>query len=361
MKGVLSRYLLREAGTAWLGVTLILLTIMMSTRFARFLAQAAAGELPQELLLKVAGLSSLQYLGLLVPVSLMLAVMMALGRLYQDNEVAAMTGCGVSMWTLYQPFLLLGAGLSVLTALLAFQVGPWAGRTADYMVKDAARFIKLNPFEAGHFRSIGDGRSVVFTERMSADGSELENVVAQIQERGGTSFVTARHGRQTVDAKTGVRSVILEQGHRYVGAPGAAQFDIIDFDSLTTNVKPPQFLYTSSKRAIAPTGQLLGTGNPQDRAELQWRIAAPITVLVLTLLAVPLSYVRPRQGRYGKLVVGIFAYLIYSQLLGVAQTWVAKESPLGSFGMWWVHLLMLGWALLLIAGQQNWLRSRRLA
>src|SRR3546814_2568615 len=78
-------------------------------------------------------------------------------------------------------------------------------------------------------------------------------------------------------------------------------------------------MYSSSKRKIEPTGRLLGTGDPQDRAELQWRVGAPIAVLVLTLLAVPLSYIRPRQGRYGKLVIGILAYLIYSQLLGVAQ------------------------------------------
>src|SRR3546814_14223961 len=97
---------------------------------------------------------------LLIPVSLLLAVMMALGRLYQDNEIAAMTGCGVSLWTLYRPFLLLGTALAVLTALLAFQIGPWAGRTSDYLVKDAARFIKYNPFGEGRFKSIGDDREI---------------------------------------------------------------------------------------------------------------------------------------------------------------------------------------------------------
>jgi len=359
MRGILGRYLLREAGIAWFGVTLVLLAIMVSTRFARFLAEAAAGDLPQNLLLQVAALSSLQYLVLLIPVSLLLSIMMALGRLYQDNEVAAMTGCGVSLWTLYRPFLLLGAALAVLTALLAFQVGPWAGRTSDYLVKEAARFIKYNPFEEGRFKSIGDDRAVVFTEKMSAGGDRLENVVAQIHESETTSFVTARSGTQSIDTATGDRTIVLQQGHRYVGEPGSAQFDVIDFDTLTTNVKPPQFMYSSSKRKIEPTGRLLGTGDPQDRAELQWRIGAPIAVLVLTLLAVPLSYIRPRQGRYGKLVVGIVAYLVYSQLLGIAQSWVAKDKPLGHYGLWWVHVLMLGWALLLIARQQNWLRRSR--
>src|SRR3546814_5350218 len=96
---------------------------------------------------------------------------MALGRLYQDNEIAAMTGCGVSLWTLYRPFLLLGTALAVLTALLAFQIGPWAGRTSDYLVKDAARFIKYNPFEEGRFKSIGDDR------RSEEHTSELQSLM----------------------------------------------------------------------------------------------------------------------------------------------------------------------------------------
>src|SRR3546814_8406115 len=112
---------------------------------------------------------------------------MALGRLYQDNEIAAMTGCGVSLWTLYRPFLLLGTALAVLTALLAFQIGPWAGRTSDYLVKDAARFIKYNPFEEGRFKSIGDDRAVIFTEKMSPGGDHLDHILAQIHEQKVTS------------------------------------------------------------------------------------------------------------------------------------------------------------------------------
>ncbi len=359
MKGVLDRYLLREAGSAWLGVTLVLLAIMVSSRFARFLAQAAAGELPQDLLLQVALLSSLQVLVLLIPVSLLLAIMMALGRLYQDNEVAAMTGCGVGLWSLYRPFMLLGGALAVVTAALAFQIGPWAGRTSDYAVKNAARFIKFNPFEEGHFKSVADDRAVVFTEHMSPNGDRLENVIGQIVETNTRSFITARRGSQAVDADTGVRDVVLEEGYRYSGVPGSAAFDVIRFDKLTTHIRPPEFMYVSSKRKIMKTSELLGSSDPKDRAELQWRIGAPISVFVLALLAVPLAHTRPRQGRYGKLVIGIVVYLVYSQLLGVAQAWVAKDAPISVLGLWWVHALMLAAAGLLLAQRQNWLQRRR--
>jgi lipopolysaccharide export LptBFGC system permease protein LptF len=155
---ILDRYLLTEATAAWFAVTFVLLSIMLSTRFTRALAQAAAGNLPKELLFEVAALSSLQYLVILIPFSLMLAIMLALGRLYRDNEIAAMTGCGVGLDGLYRPFLVLGIVLATLTALLAFHVGPWAGRTSDYLVKNAARMIQYNPFEAGHFKEVAGGR-----------------------------------------------------------------------------------------------------------------------------------------------------------------------------------------------------------
>lgn len=353
-RGILTRYLLREAGGAWLAVTVVLLAIMLSTRFARFLAQAAAGELPRELLFKVVALSSLQYLVILIPVSLMLAVMLALGRLYKDNEVAAMTGCGVGLSGLYRPLMLLGAAISLLTAALAFQIGPWAGRTADFQVKNAARFIQFNPFEPGRFKEVAGGRAVFYTAGMNSDGSQLETVFAQIQEREGRSIVIARNGAQTTNPESGEREIVLREGFRYLGDAGRADYDVMKFQEFTTWVAPPEFIYISGKRKLQATGDLLASDSPEDRAELQWRIAAPISVMILSLLAVPLAHIRPRQGRYGKLVLGILAYLLYSQLLGLGQAWIAQGKVAPGFGLWWVHAVMLSIALWLVARRQNW-------
>ncbi|QHS11475.1 LPS export ABC transporter permease LptF [Sinimarinibacterium sp. NLF-5-8] len=356
---ILDRYLLREAGGAWLAVTVVLLAIMLSTRFTRFLAQAAAGELPRELLFKVAALSSLQYLVILIPVSLMLAIMLSLGRLYRDNEIAAMTGCGVGLVALYRPFVLLGILLALLTAALAFQVGPWAGRTVDYSIKNAARLIQFNPFEEGRFTSVMKDRAVFYTERMSAGGAELETVIAQIEEaQGGVSFVTARRGTQHTDPVTGERSVHLFDGRRYRGIPGQAGFDVMRFDELATRVSPPEFDYTRSKRKLATMAELLGSDDLADRAELEWRVAAPVSVLILTLLAVPLAYIAPRQGRYGKVVWGVGAYLLYSQLMGLGQAWLAKGRIPVEVGLWWVHALMLVWAVYLVGLRLNLWRRR---
>jgi lipopolysaccharide export system permease protein len=332
--GILDRYLLREAGGAWLAVTLVLLAIMLSTRFARFLGEAASGILPRDLLFEVVALSSLQYLAILVPASLLLAVMLALGRLYKDNEVAAMSGCGVSMAQLYRPFLVLGVLLSLFTAALTLFIGPWAGRTAEYISKDAARFVQYNPFEAGHFKDVAGGRATVYTAEMDAKGQHLGSVFARIHEKGGDTIVVAKGGTQIANSTTGERVVTLTDGYRYRGEAGQAQFDIMRF--------------TTDKRRLYQTSELWNSPDPQDQAELQWRLAAPISVLVLVLLAVPLSHIGPRQGRYGKLVIGILIYLVYTQLIAMGQAWIAKGHLSPQVGLWWAHALMLGVALTLI-------------
>jgi lipopolysaccharide export system permease protein len=352
---VLGRYLLREGIGAWVAVTLVLLAIMLSTRFARFLAEAAAGALPREFLLKVVALSSLQYLVILIPVSLLLAILLSLGRMYRDQEITAMTSCGVGPLALYGPFLGMAAAVSILTAALSFQIGPWAGRQADYLVKDAQRLLQFTPFEPGVFRSVAGGRAVFYTAGMNETGDKLETVFALFHEERGSSVITAQNGVQERDSQSGDRIVKLEQGYRYAGTPGEADYDIVRFETLTTRVAPPAVLYTTSRRKIQETGKLIASDDMQDKAELQWRIAAPVSVLLLALLAVPLAYSSPREGRYGKLVLGLVVYLVYTNLLAIGQAWISKGLMPAAVGLWWVHSMALALALWMIARRMGWI------
>ena len=357
---ILGRYLLREGFSAWAAVTLVLLAIMLATRFARFLAEAAAGALPREFLLKVVALSSLQYLVILIPVSLLLAILLSLGRMYRDQEISAMTGCGVGPLALYRPFLGMAVAIAGLTAALSFQIGPWAGRQADYLVKDAQRLVQFTPFEPGVFREVAGGRAVFYTAGMNETGDKLKTVFALFHEERGSSVVTAQHGVQQRDPASGDRIVKLEQGYRYTGTPGHADYDIVRFETLSTRVAPPAVLYTTSRRKIQETGKLLDSEDAADKAELQWRIAAPVSVLLLALLAVPLAYASPREGRYGKLVLGLLAYLGYTNLLALGQAWIAKGFMPVAVGLWWVHALAGALALWLIARRMGWVLPRRL-
>lgn len=350
---ILDRYLIRDAAASWAAVAIVLLAIMLSTRFAFFLALSAKGDLPPSLLFTVVALSSLRYLVLLVPVSLLLGVMLSLGRLYKDNEVAALTGCGIGLRQFYRPYVVFGVALATLTAALAFHISPWAARQADYLLKDAKRLVQYTPFESGRFKPVADGRAVFYTSEVSGDGTTLGQVLAFIEEKGGTTLVTAQAGEQRIDPDTGERQITLRGGQRLRAVAGDEASERTDFELFSTRITPPDFEFSSGSRAIRATGALVASGDPKDRAELHWRIAAPISTLVLLLLAVPLGYLAPREGRYSKLVWGILAYLAYSNLLSLGQTWLAKGTVPPIVGLWWVHLLFLG-----LAGFLIWRRDR---
>jgi lipopolysaccharide export system permease protein len=270
-----------------------------------------------------------------------------------------MTGCGVGPLYLYRPFVTLALALAAVTAALAFQIGPWAGREAEQLLKDARRLIQYTPFEAGQFKQVADNRGVFYTARMDAAADTLDTVFARINEKRGPSIVTARRGSQTLDPQTGERLVTLEQGYRYSGVPGRAEYDIVKFDKLTTRVAPPELIERSGKRGLQETSALLGSDDPQDQAELAWRLAAPVSVLILALLAVPLAHTSPRSGRYGRLILGILLYLAYANLIALGQSWMAKGYVSPIVGLWWVHAMVAALAVALISRRLGWgLRHR---
>lgn len=353
--GILGRYLLREATGALAAVAVVLLAIMMSAQFARYLAQAAGGKIPKDVLLSVVGLTSLQYLMILIPFSALLAVMLTLGRLYKDQEIAAMSGCGVGGRRLYAPFLLLAVGMSLLAGAFSFQIGPWAGRQADYLLKDGRWLIQFNPFEEGRFKEVGNGRATFYTDRVEAGGEKLGLVFGELREDDGVSALTARSGRYTL-AADGTRQLVLEDGWRFHGQPGQGNYDITHYDTLTSRIQLPEFVYKTEVRKIRPTSELLASRDRADRAEWHWRLAAPISVFLMILIAVPLSHLAPRQGRYGKLVVGILVYLVYSNLLTFGQTYIAKGKMPEALGLWWIHAAAAALALALIARREGWWR-----
>lgn len=353
---VLDRYLMREAAAAWAAVTFVLLAIMLSTRFASVLNFAAKGEVPRDILFQVVLLSTLRYLVILMPASLLLAIMLSLGRMYSDNEIAAMTGCGVGLGRLYRPFIWLAAALAVMTAVLSFSIGPWAGRQADFLVKDAKRLIQYTPFEPGQFKLAAGGKAVFYTASMNPAGNQFGQVFAQIEESRGSSVVVADHGEQSSDPLSGDRAVHLFDGYRYYGTPGTADYDVVKFKELTLRLSPPAFDYINNQRVLKPTDELLGSHDLQDLAELHSRLAAPLSVLILALLAVPLSHTRPREGRYGKLVLGIVAVLVYLNLTILGAKWIGGGKIPAILGLWWVHILVFMVAFWLIARRQGWVR-----
>ena len=135
--------------------------------------------------------------------------------------------------------------------------------------------------------------------------------------------LSAQRGRRWQD-ETGAQYLLLLDGYRYEGRPGDAAFRIVRFEQHAVRIEAPDIVPSLRKQRARPTTELLGAQEPAAVAELQWRVSMPLSVLLLALLAVPLSRTNPRQGKYARLFVAVLVYLIYSNLLGVSNSWVAR-------------------------------------
>ncbi|MEM9058677.1 MAG: LPS export ABC transporter permease LptF [Pseudomonadota bacterium] len=350
MLRLLDRYVLTETLMTWLAVTGVLLFILISNQFARVLGQAAEGNLPRDAVFLLLGLSTLNYLTILVPVGLFLAVMLALGRLYKDSEMAAIGACGVSPQRLLRPLMLLAGVLAVLLAWLSLSIAPWAANEVHLLKRTAKQDAQVTGLEAGRFRSAGDGRAVFYAEAVDADG-RLRNVFLQRRKDDVIEVALAARGEQVTDPDTGVRSMVLYDGERYEGVPGTLEFQVVRFAEHGIPIRLPPPDTESDDPDIVSTAALLAAGDREAMAELQWRLSIPLSAIVLVLLALPLSRTSPRQGRYGKLALAVLVYILYSNFLGAARVWVEQGSVPTVVGLWWVHLLAVGIALQLLAHQ----------
>ena len=363
MLRIIDRYLLREVLLGWMAITLILWLIMISHRLVRYLAQAATGELPGGVIFTLLGVKTIWLLVYIMPFSLALGVVMGLGRMYRDNEMTALGACGVGPWRLYQP--LLGAGLVVALGLgwMALVASPAVSAYGDEVTRKAEQEADVSLLGAGRFNTLRHGRMTFYAERLSKDKKNMENLFVHIRgdkkKEKPPKVITAASGHRMHDKKSGDEYIVFVDGTLYEGKPGEANYRIMKFGQQGVRVELSGSARRSHKSEIMPSADLLASTRLEDIAELQWRLSVPITVMVLIFLAVPLSRVSPRKGRYGGIVMAVLVLVIYFNLLGVSKVWVEQGIIPSGIGLWWVHLLPVLLALVLLYGSQLTCRLRR--
>lgn len=349
---ILGRYVLREVITAWIVVMGVLLIILLANQVAAVLERAAAGQFPQGVVLELIYLGMLQYLSILVPFGLLLGIVLALGRLYHDSELAAAFACGVRPATLYGGVIGLGVVLAAGLAALTLFVAP--GATAQALsIRDAAiRAGQFAPLQAGTFRAFAGGTAVVYAERVDKDGT-LRNVFLERNHGSVVEVTLAQRAVQTVTPDANMQTIELFDGQRYEGVPGSAQFrSMPSFDELTIPVRLPPSARVVTDLDAQPTAALLASADPKRQAKLQWRISMPLMCIVLTVLAVPLARLKPRQGRYARIWLALVVYLVYWNLISAGQAWIASGAVPAAVGLWWAHAAVVLLALAVIFAPQ---------
>jgi len=326
-----------------LGVIGALAAILLIYDMGAVLGRAAQMQYPRALVLRLFGLGVSEHVSILLPLGLSLGIVLALGRLYNENEMVAAQACGYGRARAYLPALWLAVPIVALSAWLNLQLAPWAASQRAALSAEAIRSGLAVPFEAGRFRTFDDGRTVVYARSAAASG-ELEHVFIKQTLANGIAATVARRAVREVAPDGLTQTIKLLDGERLEGVPGTQRFRRLRFAELRIPLAAPEMAARRAQVDERPTAQLLGSVERGERAELQWRLGLPLMAVVLTAIAVPLGRLRPRQGRYAHVWLAVLLFAAYGNLATAARTWYERGATPPQLGIWWIHALFIALA-----------------
>ncbi len=338
---IFRRALLREFGNLALAVFATLFAITLTTQLIRLLGQAAIGDVLSEGVVALLAFSALNYLPVLLSLTLFITVLMTLSRSYRESEMVIWFGSGLSLLAWVRPVLLFASPLVALVALLSLLLSPWAiGKAEEYRRQMDLRD-QASRVAPGVFREAAGADRVFFVEEIAGDQTNVQNVFIAQMQQGRLGITVSRRGYRE-SAENGDRFVVLLDGRRYEGIPGDLDFKVMDFQRYAMKVETRETpAEQASTKAMSTFALLQARGNP-GLAELVWRLGLPISAMILALLAIPLSFVNPRASRSVNLLFALLTYMVYANLLSIVQAWVSQGRLAFTTGWWAVHAGMLG-------------------
>lgn len=335
--GIAFRYVSRELLALFLVTAVVLLVIALGGRFMGYLQDAAVGKHSADALLKIIALRIPGFLQLTMPFAFYIALVLTTARLYADQEMTVLVSGGSSPLQVLS-WIGLGALVVASTVLyLSTDVTPRA-------LADLERFLSVERVERefetmtpGVFHTFNDGARVTYSESASPDKRELSRVFIAAQTQGRSVTIWAQRGSQYIDSITGSRFMLLGAGRRYEGEIGQRSYRVVRFETLSQRIEQRDPSLEDIEIDAQPTSQLK-RDDPRSSAELHWRFALPL----MTLIAVPIGYalarVRPREGRFARIVPAVLAFLAYYFVLLVNRNALAGGQLSHVIGMWPAHL-----------------------
>ena len=349
MINILTGYLAREILKSSGATLLILYVILVSNALGRVLADIADGDLPAQALWPVLLSHSTNILTLLLPAAIFLGIVFAFGRMYKDHEIVVMNACGVGYREFYLPVAIVVLPVFAFSVYASLWLNPAVQRHAQAIVDREENRHEFHQIKPGQFnRGIADGL-VFFMESISEDKLELRDIIIGQSGPDEKILETARRGRQTIDESSGDLFLVVGPGERYEGEPGAAAHKIVSFDAHGILLQNKGAASASRKRREQMTlAELRSSPEIRNQVELHWRIATPAILVALTLVAVPLAYIAPRQGRFGKVGYALLVYIVYLNLMAITRAQLeAGQLPM-MLNFWWVHAVFAVLALALL-------------
>jgi lipopolysaccharide export system permease protein len=333
-------------------VFMVLVTLVLTNLMIRVLGNAASGTANPKDALVLIGLGMINYLPILLTASVFVAILMVLTRWYKDSEMVIWQSAGISLIKILRPILNFTAPIAIAIAVLSIFASPWASEKSATIKQRFQQRDDISMLAPGQFRESSGNNRVFFIESMNPETDMITNVFVTDFGKERQLVAVAKQGfiQNTPD---GEKQLILETGRRYEGTPGNTDFRITEFDKYTVKLADKVIDPIINGPRTLPAWVLIQDLNKAHLGEILWRIGLPLMVFVFAIIAIPLSYMDPRRGRYTALIMAVLLYFTYSNLLKLMQAWVTTGKLSFSIGWWILHVVIALIGLALIIYRQN--------
>ena len=331
---------------------MVLVTLVLTNLMIRVLGNAASGSANPKDALVLIGLGMINYLPILLTASVFVAILMVLTRWYKDSEMVIWQSAGISLLKILRPILNFTAPIAVAIAVLSIFASPWASEKSATIKQRFQQRDDISMLAPGQFRESSGNNRVFFIESMNPETDVIKNVFVTDFGKERQLVAVAKEGF-IQNLPTGEKQLILEIGRRYEGTPGNTDFRITEFDKYTVKLEDKVVDPIINGPRTMPAWVLIQDLNKAHLGEILWRIGLPLMAFVFAIIAIPLSYMDPRRGRYTALIMAVLLYFTYSNLLKLMQAWVSTGKLSFSIGWWLLHVMIALIGLTLIIYRQN--------
>ena len=344
------RYIIKELIIVLGTVFVLLMLVSVAARFTGYLQEAAAGKFTGEVLWTLMSLRLPEFVQLALPFSLVIAVIVAFGRLHADQEFVVLVMGGTSILRLVGWLCSVVVPVAVLVGVLSLVVTPASRQTFVDLLANIAVSHEFDLVRPGEFRNFSNDTRTIYVDEVDRDARILKGVFLFETRETTDVTVMAQSATFLIDSETGHRLLQLRDGVRYDGTPGQTNYQIVSFEELSLRIDLSQQLDIPIEVEALPTVSL-DRSIGEHAQQLDWRISLPIMTFVSGLLAFALSRTRPRSGRFGQVIPGVLAFVCYYLLLVLVQQGLSDSSELSSGILYSCHLLVFATAATLIHRQ----------
>lgn len=348
---IINRYLFKEIALSFLATLLVLTLVIVGNTFVRLLADASAGQLPSDVIGQMLFYGSAKNTIKLVPVALLIGMMLAFSRLYQDSEMMVFQASGISPRSFYKAVFTFVTPLTILMLYLVLSAMPYLEKRSQEIRLEVNERPESAGIPPGSFVTSKTGTTnySLLAEDINETNTTMERffVHAESKKDNTEILIWAKTAILFIDSISGDRMLQINNGKRYELDQNKKIIKVVDFQE--HGVRIPLLDRKDHDQVKAkPTLELFKFTHQNYIGELHWRIAIIISTPMLALLAYPLSHTRPRQGRFGKIALGILIYTLYANLLISGKSMLDKGTIPSWLGLWWIHTAMLAYIFWLI-------------